>query len=196
MSLLPGYHKIEGSVHTSKRQFVENSVVVSSSVSTRVRLGWGFWILRLFNVTAPSRFEVHRQFLGGRNHEGREYQPGAFSSRLSCVWVTAARHFAAIAHGIGDLGPVVISWFWWFTALFECIGSMLTSFEDGVSRHLGSPWYPFRSRVLRQNYERFQSTPGTHQQQVNLNVAMLARAKEPMEETRPKAQKVEHERNS
>src|SRR4029077_26707 len=97
MSLLPGYHKIEGFVHTSKGQFVENSVVVSSSVSTRVRLGWGFWILRLFNVTAPSRFEVHRQFLGGRNHEGREYQPGAFSSRLSCVWVTAARHFAAIA---------------------------------------------------------------------------------------------------
>ena len=99
-------------------------------------------------------------------------------------------------YGIGDLGPVAISWFWWFTAFFECIGSMLTSFEDGVSRHLGSPWYPFRSRVLRQNYERFQSTPGTHQQQVNLNVAMLARAKEPMEETRPKAQKVEHERNS
>jgi hypothetical protein len=76
MSLLPGYHKIEGFVHTSKGQLVENSVVVSSSVSTRVRLGWGFWILRLFNVTAPSRFEVHRQFLGGRNHEGGECQPG------------------------------------------------------------------------------------------------------------------------
>jgi hypothetical protein len=28
MSLLPGYHKIEGFVHTSEGQFVENSVVV------------------------------------------------------------------------------------------------------------------------------------------------------------------------
>lgn len=60
-------------------------------------MGCGFWILRLCNVTAPRRFEVHRQFFGGRNHEERKCQPGALSSRISCVWDTAARHVAAIA---------------------------------------------------------------------------------------------------